>query len=329
MRRFCTTPPCNSDWNFLEGVNVYISEGLDRVPAIEKEKQEMKRIRLLAAIAGVTALVALAAACGNGDSEPTAGSGSESAGGGVTRTSGGSSAVGLSQLAQAFSGVTGGVAGGQAGIWVTGEGSITMEPDLALLNLGVETDAETVKEAREEAANAMTAVIDALKARGVADIDIQTRSFNIFPQYDFVEVIKDGRRTGQQVLVGYRVSNTAVAKLRDLDGVGEAIDAVADAGGNAIRINGISFSVEDTKPLTVNLRADAVADALAKAEQFANLTGVVLGRLVFITEVGRVTPVAPQFAQRGFALEAAAAPSPIGGGELEIRMSVQVVFEIQ
>ena len=282
----------------------------------------MKKIRLLAAIGGVTALVALAAACGNGDSGST--------GGGVTQTSGGSSGLELSQLAQAFSGVTGGVAGGQAGIWVTGEGTITMEPDLALLNLGVETDAETVKEAREEAAIAMTAVIDALKARGVADIDIQTRSFNIFPQYDFVEVIKDGRRTGQQVLVGYRVSNSAVAKLRDLDSVGEAIDAVADAGGNAIRINGISFTVEDTKPLTVNLRADAVADALAKAEQFANLTGVSLGRLVFISESGRATPVVQDFAQRGIALEkTAAAPSPIGGGELEIRMSVQAVFEIQ
>jgi uncharacterized protein YggE len=223
------------------------------------------------------------------------------------------------------------VSDSQAGIWVTGQGSISLEPDLALLNIGVETEAKSVVDARDQAARAMDAVVVAVKAHGLTDRDIQTRSFSISPVYEFQDVTVDGRRTSRRVLVGYRVSNTASIKIRDLDSVGVVIDDVATAGGDATRINGISFTIDDPKPFMVQLREAAVEDALAKAQHLAGLTGVSLGRLVFISETGRSTPV-----QRNFGAEArfsiAAAPAPqtsVSGGELELSMSVQAVFGIQ
>ena len=218
----------------------------------------------------------------------------------------------------------------QAGIWVTGEGTITLEPDLALVNIGVETEARTVVEARDEAANAMDAIVNAVKARGLQDRDIQTRSFNIYPMYDYVEVTELGRRTSKRVLVGYRVSNSAIIKVRDLTVVGDIIDDVATAGGDATRIDGVSFTVEDPRPYMVDLRAAAVGDALAKAQHFATLTGVTVGHLVYISETGGGQAVVQNFGmEKGLAAPAPAAPTSISGGELELRLSVQAVFDIQ
>ena len=90
--------------------------------------------------------------------------------------------------------------GSQAGIWVTGEGSMSLEPDLALVNIGVEASAKTVAEARDQAATAMAAILIAVKAQGLDDRDVQTRSFNIVPQYEYPEVVELGRSTRKQVL---------------------------------------------------------------------------------------------------------------------------------
>ena len=129
------------------------------------------------------------------------------------------------------------------------------------------------------------------------------------------------------------VSNSSRVKIRDLQAVGTIVDAVADAGGDAIRINGIRFTVDDPRPFMDSLREDAVNDALAKAQQFADLTGVSLGRLVFIAKTGGGLPVVRDFAsQQAFAaLESVsvAVASPISAGELELRMTVQTVFDVE
>ncbi len=219
----------------------------------------------------------------------------------------------------------------QAGIWVSGEGTLTLEPDLALLNIGVESTKATVAQARDEAATAMDSILSVLSARGIEGTDVQTRFFNISPRYEFREVFDEGFRTNRQVLVGYQVSNSVAIKIRDLDAAGDVIDEVVTAGGDVVRINGISFTVEDPKPFMTELREDAVNDALAKAQHLASLTSVSLGRLVFISESGGAIPQAGGFDERAFGL-AAAAPAfdstSISGGELELRMTVQAVFDI-
>lgn len=218
---------------------------------------------------------------------------------------------------------------GQEGILVDGEGRLSVAPDLALISLGVETTAATVADANGRAAAAMDALLAAVRASGVKDKDIQTRHFNIYPQYDYVEETLDGRRTSRQALTGYRVSNSANVKLRDLDSVGDVIDAVVTAGGDDVRINNISFTLEDTKPLLARLREMAVRDAMSKARHLATLSGVNLGRLVYIRETSSGSASVSVFAEsRTYALAAASAAPPIESGEVDVWFSVQARFAI-
>ena len=219
------------------------------------------------------------------------------------------------------------------GIWVSGEGTISVAPDLASLDFGVETRAPNVSEANSQASAAMDAIIEALKARGVKDADIQTSRFSIYPRYDYIEEEKDGIRSGREVLVGYRVRNNATVKLRDLDTIGEVIDEVVTAGGDDVRINGINFTLEDPKTKMSELREMAVADAKAKAEHLAELSDVAVGRLIYISE-GAAAPSVGGFAERSFGLESAyafsaaqAAPS-VSGGEVTLSLRVQAGFAI-
>ena len=217
------------------------------------------------------------------------------------------------------------------GIWVSGQGTISVEPDLAMLDLGVETTAPTVSEANLQASTAMDAVLAALKARGVKDEDIQTSYFNIRPRYDYIEEEKDGIRSNREVLVGYRVRNSATVKVRDLDAVGEIIDEVVTAGGDNVRISDIRFTLEDPTPKMAELREMAVNDAKAKAEHLAELSDVSVGRLIYISEGAAATSVRG-FADRGYGIEfaaMAAAPAPsISGGEVTLSLSVQAGFAI-
>jgi uncharacterized protein YggE len=176
----------------------------------------------------------------------------------------------------------------------------------------------------------MTAIIAALKARGVAERDIQTQFFNIAPQYTYRERIEPGGgRSSEQVLVGYIVSNQASITVRDLERLGELVDQVAEAGGDLIRIQGVGFTIQDPTRLHVQAREAAVKDALAKAQQFASLTGVTMGRLVSITEAA-VTPIVRPEVARAQGIAVAAAPTtPISGGELSVQVTVQAVFAIQ
>ena len=254
------------------------------------------------------------------DSSPASSSSAQRAAGGAG-TAGTATQSATPQLASAST---------EAGIWVTGTGEMILSPDIALLRLGVETTSPSVTEARDEAATAMDAVVTAVKAKGLTDEDIQTTSFNIWPQYDRQEVLTNGVRSSVRVLSGYTVSNDAVIKIRDLDEVGNIIDDVVDAGGDAARVNGIDFSIEDPGAHTTQLREDAVNAALENAKHFASLTGVTLGKLVYVTEVSGSPIVQPIAESRAFAMAAAPAPATgISGGSLDLTLTVRAGFAIE
>ena len=207
-------------------------------------------------------------------------------------------------------------------IQVTGSGSVTGEPDMATLDLGVSVEGKTVAEAREEAAAAMTALINSLKANDVAETDIKTENFSIYPQYDYGE---DAR-----VLRGYRVNNTVRAKVRDLAILGEVIDDAAAAGGNSVVINSILFAIEDTTPLQTRARSLAVEDAEAKARTLAEAGGVRLGEPVSIVESTIFGGPPVPFSTEEAAFDTAArTATPIAPGELTVTVNVAVVYEIE
>ena len=200
-------------------------------------------------------------------------------------------------------------------IAVTGSGSASGPPDVAIVSAGVEVLARTVAEARARAATEAKAVLEAMKANGVEGADITTAAFTVNPEYDHQE----GRR-----LRGYRVTNTVEAKLRNVEGVGVLIDAVAAAGSNSTVVNGISFTHEDATPLEVVARNAAWEDAHRKASQLAKLAGVQLGKVIAVSEQSHAAP-RPQ--HRAMAMESAA-PTPVEAGQLGVGVTLVVEYEI-
>jgi uncharacterized protein YggE len=213
---------------------------------------------------------------------------------------------------------------GQTGIWVSGRGEVIIKPDMAVLNVGVESRGKTVGEAMSKASEAMNKILQALKARGAQEKDIQTRFFNITPEYVWNDVAR------RSELTGYIVNNRVTAKLRELDKVGTIIDNVAAAGGDLTRIQGVSFTVENTRALETQARELAVKDALAKAQQFAQLANVKVGKLAFISEASFAVPIIEHAVPvlKG-APGVEVAPTPISGGELTVSVQVQAVFAIE
>ena len=236
---------------------------------------------------------------------------------------------------------------GPSGIWVSGNGKATGSPDIAVLSLGVESVEETAAAARTNAARAMNEVTQVLTGAGIADADIQTRYFNISPRYQSVEVERcdsdgeasEGEQEGiakescykvwESRLIGYSVSNQASVKIRNLSRVGAIIDRAAEAAGDLVRINGISFNIEDPQELQDEARAKAVADMKRRAEMLAELSGVKLGRLVYLTEGAAYVPPQPLYARGEAAFASADAATSISPGELDVSVTVQGVFLIE
>ncbi|MDD4985011.1 MAG: SIMPL domain-containing protein [Dehalococcoidales bacterium] len=208
----------------------------------------------------------------------------------------------------------------QQGIWVNGQGEVEAVPDVATVWLGVEAEDVTVAAAQEKAASAMNEVMAALKNSGIADEDIRTEQFSIqrITRWDYDRE--------EEIVDGYRVSNMVTAKVREVDQAGPIIDTVVLAGGDFIRVNNISFSIDDPKTYQEEARALAVADAKAKAENMASLAGVELGKVTYISESGGYYPVV----YRDYVVEEASAPAPtpIEPGELTISISVQIAYNI-
>jgi uncharacterized protein YggE len=210
----------------------------------------------------------------------------------------------------------------QTGISVSGRGSITVAPDVALLTLGVEVTAPTVAAARSAAATAMKAVRASLDANAIRSDDIKTLAFNIQPQYQY-------RRDERPEISGYTVSNRVSVKLRDLDAVSDVLDDAAEAGGDAVRISSIAFTVDEPERYEDDAREAAVEDARKRAEQLATLSGVRLGKVLSISESGASIPFAERGAERMMLQSADAPRTPISPGEAEISLSVFVVYQIE
>lgn len=136
-----------------------------------------------------------------------------------------------------------------AGISVSGIGIVTGAPDTLTMSFGVSVRRKTVGEAVSDAAERADAIIASLKNNGVLEEDIQTTNYSIYPEYDY--------RNNRERLIGYQVNNTVKAKIRDLDNAGAIIDDVTAAGGDDVRVSGVSFSIEDNQALIEAARAAA------------------------------------------------------------------------
>ena len=198
-------------------------------------------------------------------------------------------------------------------------GETKVAPDMATINLGVNTEAATAGEALRANATKMTAVIAALKKGGLADRDIQTSNLSINPQYVY-------EQNQPPRLTGYQVANQVTVTVRDLAKLGQAVDATVNAGANSA--GGISLGLADPSAAEDAARQAAVKALNAKADLYAKATGYRLVRIVSLSEGGGYAPAPPPYPVMAMARMKEADSTPVAGGELKVRIDLSGVFEM-
>jgi uncharacterized protein YggE len=208
-------------------------------------------------------------------------------------------------------------------ISVTGEGTVSVPPDLAQIDAGVASDGKSAREASDANNAEMGKVLLALKGVGIEDKDYQTSRLSLQPLY---AQNRGGPQTsGPPTVVGYRASNRVSIKLRDVTRVARVIDTLVTAGANDI--GNINFTVTEASKLLDEAREKAVADARRKAEIYAKAAGVTLGAPLSISEEG--APV-PTFRAKALAVApmAAGAP-PVAQGEETLSVTISMTWAIK
>jgi uncharacterized protein YggE len=197
-------------------------------------------------------------------------------------------------------------------------GETRIAPDMASINLGVNTEAPTAGAAMQANAAQMGRIMAALRKAGIADKDVQTSNLNLSAQYDYVQ-------NQPPKLRGYQASNQVTVVVHDLARLGAAVDATVAAGAN--QVNGISFGLSDPTAAENAARQDAVKALAAKAGLYAGATGYRIARLVSMSEGGGYTPAPPQ-PLMALSRMAKAEATPVAPGELDVRIDINGVYEL-
>jgi uncharacterized protein YggE len=206
-----------------------------------------------------------------------------------------------------------GVPGAANTVTVTGTGTVTSQPDEAVLGLGVRTQASGAADALKENATRMTAVMKGLQDLGIKSGDISTTSVTLYPNYS-----NDGSS-----ITSYAAENDISVTLHDLSLVGRAIDEAVAAGANVE--NGVTFQMSDANAGLTDALRQAVADARTQAAALADAAGAKLGAVVSITEGGPVSPIP----YGTFGPQAGGASTPVNPGPVQVQVSVTVVWALQ
>jgi uncharacterized protein len=207
---------------------------------------------------------------------------------------------------------------------IRGEGEVKRTPNIASVFIRVQARRDTAGAAMKAQAEQSQAVIDALKAKGVVDADLQTTSISLQPT--FVRIDKDTTRRQ------FSASNSLQVTFRDISKLGEALDAVVTKGG--LLDYGISFDVDAKGGAETEARTAAVKDALSKAEAYAAAMNYKVVRVIAVSEPGAATPPIYQpVLMEQVAPELRIAPAdvgytPIQAGELTTRAEVNASFEL-
>ena len=199
-------------------------------------------------------------------------------------------------------------------------GEVRVAPDMATITTGVQTEAGTAQEAMAQNRAQMNQVIAALRRQGIEERYIQTSSLNLNAVYDYLE-------NQPPRLRGYQASNQVTIQVHDLDNLGQAIDAVVASGAN--QINGISFGLRDPRTVEDQARRAAVQALQARAQLYAEATGMRLIGLRTLTESGGYQPMPPMpYARMEMAQAADGGSTPVQGGEVVVRIDISGVFDV-
>jgi uncharacterized protein YggE len=201
-------------------------------------------------------------------------------------------------------------------VTVVGAGHVQGVPDTLTADVGIEFLARDVTAAMDQTNTRQQAVIDALAKAGVDRKDISTTDVSLQPQYD----------NAGGAINGYRASNSIRVKIHPADAASRLLAVIVGTGGDATRINSVSYSIADDSQLVKDARARAFQDAKDRAEQYAQLSGLRLGNVISISEASGAAPPTLAPAPRGGAM-----PSnvPLEPGQQTVSFSVTAVWELR
>lgn len=215
-------------------------------------------------------------------------------------------------------------------ISVTGQGESVTVPDIATFSFSVSADGKTVADAQKQVTNKMNDALTALKNLGIADKDIKTTNYSVYPKYSYTASVCGANMPcypGKQVLEGYTASHDISVKIREASKVGDALAAVGDKG--ATNISNVTFTMDDPNAPLNEARTAAIADARAKAHVLAKALGVDLVRVVSYYDNTTPTPVVYGMGT-GAADKAMSSVAPVlPSGENKVTLNVTVVYEIR
>ncbi|HEY7042734.1 MAG TPA: SIMPL domain-containing protein [Nocardioidaceae bacterium] len=261
-------------------------------------------VKTLLVTLAVAATLLLAYAVGSSQRSPSTSAATEGAA--AADTSSGSAATDADQQ--------------QATIVMTGTGKAIGVPDQMTFQVEVEATSSDVSSALAQVSRTANKVLHRLRDNDVPRKNVKTNGLSIHPDYDY--------SGGRAVIVGYSASEHMVVAIDDLSAAGRVLGATADAGGNAVRINGIRLSISDTDALLQQARRDAVKDATTKADEYAAAAGRALGEVVSIREVTQgssIRPV-PQALEKLSAADGTVVPIRPGRSALQVTVAVVWTF---
>lgn len=206
------------------------------------------------------------------------------------------------------------------GVTVQATGTAMAVPDAVRMYLTVTILADTSKDALAKVSEVADKVRGALIDNGVKEEDIATQTVSVYPEYNYPQ-------SGVQTLVGYRASQSFEVVIHEADTAGAVVDAAVAAGGDLVQIGGVTPIVLDTSDSANKARADAVANARAKAEDYAKLLDVKLGSVEYITEIS--APVGGPVTRGDVAAGAPEAKTKIDLGEQQITVTIEVRWSLK
>ena len=205
-------------------------------------------------------------------------------------------------------------------IVTSGEGVVKQAPDRAWVTIAAESRARTAADAQKMNTDAMTAVLDRIKAAGIPADAIQTSGYNLQPEFDYAN--------GKQTLRGYVARNSVQVRVDTLAKTGDVIAAAVGSG--ATSVSGVRFDLKDRDGAERQALRLAVRDARARADAAASGGGVNIDRVIRIEEqreMGEI--VRPMPMAMAMKSEAAQAAVPLEAGEIEIRSRVTLTVSIR
>src|ERR1700730_17686185 len=200
-------------------------------------------------------------------------------------------------------------------VTVVGSGQVQGVPDTLTADVGIEFTAPDVTTAMNQTNDRQQAVINALTGAGVDRKDISTTEVSLQPEYD----------SSGGAITGYRAGNSIRVKIHPADSASHVRAVIVGAGGDASRINSVSYSIADDSQLVKDARARAFQDAKNRAEQYAQLSGLKLGKVISISEASGGASTMPPAPPRGGAVENV----PLEPGQQTVSFSVTAVWELR